>query len=243
MSSEVRVGTSGWQYKDWNGRFYPEDVKGKTQLEYYSKHFDTVEINTTFYHMPRLSSVESWEKSVPDNFCFVVKLNRYLTHTKRLKNDEQFNERLRAFLNLLKPMRSKLAIVLAQLPPNLQASSERLEGLARHFKSIPLAVEFRHASWFNDEIYSLMRKYNLANVVNSSPGRWPASKEITADFAYLRFHGSKRLYRSSYSSKELENWAGFIKKEAIGCKRVFCFFNNDYNAVAIRNAKSLKRII
>jgi uncharacterized protein YecE (DUF72 family) len=248
---KVIVGTSGWQYTDWNGLFYPSDIKGKSQLGYFAKHFKSVEINSTFYHMPRLSSVENWAASVPDDFRFVIKLNRFMTHTKRLTSDEQFTERLQEFLGLLKPLNGKLAAVLVQLPPSMRVANSRLEYIAEQVKDaesrlkmrMPLAIEFRHESWFNDETFALMRKHNLANVINDSPNRWPASQEITADFAYIRFHGNKQLYRSSYSSDELNEWAAFIAQECSLCEQVLCYFNNDYHGVAIQNAKTLQGII
>lgn len=248
---KVIVGTSGWEYNDWNGRFYPEDVKGKAQLPYFAKHFTSVEINSTFYHMPRASSMENWAASVPNDFCFVVKMNRFLTHTKRLTSDEQFTERLQEFLDLLQPLKNKLAAVLVQLPPSMKVANSRLEYLAEQVidaekrlkMRLPLALEFRHASWFNDETYTLMRNYNIANVINDSPGRWPVSRAVTADFAYIRFHGSKELYRSSYTDKELKEWTEFIKKSCANCKRVLCYFNNDYHGVAVRNAQTLQSII
>lgn len=249
--AKVIVGTSGWQYKDWNGRFYPEDITGKAQLPYFAKHFKSVEINTTFYHTPRLSSIETWAKSVPADFGFVIKLNRFLTHTKRMTSDEQFTDYLHDFLDLLKPLRRKLSAILVQLPPSMKVENSRLEYFAeaiivaekRLKMRLPIAMEFRHGSWFNEETFSLMRKYDMANVINDSPKRWPASREVTATFVYIRFHGSKRLYRSSYSREELEKWAEFINKHCVSCSHVFCYFNNDYNGVAVRNAKTLQQII
>jgi uncharacterized protein YecE (DUF72 family) len=250
-SPSVIIGTSGWQYADWNGVFYPAGIRGKAQLGYFAKAFMSVEVNSTFYHVPRLSTVENWAASVPAGFRFVIKLNRSLTHTKRLTSDEQFTERLQEFLGLLKPLKNTLAAVLVQLPPSMKVANSRLEYLAQQIKDaelrlgmrLPVVLEFRHASWFNDETFALMRRYNLANVINDSPNRWPASQEVIADFAYIRFHGNKQLYRSSYSNAELEEWAGFIRTTCASCKQVLCYFNNDYGGVAIKNAKALQRII
>lgn len=251
MIPQVIIGTSGWQYKDWNGVFYPESIKGKAQLGYFATQFSSVEINSTFYHVPRLSSIENWAQSVPDDFRFVIKMNRFLTHTKRLTSDEQFTQKLQEFLTLLKPLGNKLATVLVQLPPSMRVENSRLEYLAEQRRDaemlldmkLPLAIEFRHASWFNEETFAVMTKHNLASVINDSPNRWPASNEVPADFAYIRFHGNKQLYRSSYDDEELEAWTDFIMDDCGDCKRVLCYFNNDYGGVAVRNAKSLQQKI
>lgn len=241
------IGTSGWQYKDWRGTFYPEDLPTKDWLGYYASLFDSVEVNSTFYHMPRATTAKSWHDGTPDNFMFVIKLNRYLTHTKRLTGNDDFNRTLNDFYDRIRPLGPKLAAVLVQLPPGLKQSDGRLDNLAHQSAEydkangirLRLAIEFRHASWFTDETYALMRRYNLANVISDSPDRWPASKEVTADFAYIRFHGNRELYRSSYTDKELAGWAGFIRKKCAACQDVLAYFNNDYNAVGARNALTL----
>jgi len=250
-ATDIIIGTSGWQYKDWNGLFYPTDIKGKAQLSYFAKYFKSVEINSTFYHVPRLSSIENWATSVPTNFRFVIKMNRFLTHTKRLTSDDQFTEKLQEFLTLLQPFDNKLAAILVQLPPSMRVANSRLTYLAEQVRQaeiqlgihISIAMEFRHESWFNNETFAIMRSYNIANVINDSPNRWPASKVVTADFAYIRFHGSKRLYRSSYTDEELTQWASFIQTECCSCKQVFCYFNNDHDGVALQNAASLRHIL
>lgn len=239
------IGTSGWLYKDWDGRFYPADVKPKDRFAYFTTQFDSVEINSTFYHVPRESTLKSWYDTAPSGFCFAIKLNRYLTHSKRLHGDQEFDEALGDFFKRLRLLKDKLAVVLVQLPPGLRADNERLEHLAKAVERsekqlkmrFRLAIEFRHASWFNEGTFALMRRYGLINVINDSPDRWPASKEITTDAAYIRFHGNRRLYRSSYTDSEMNEWADFIT--GTGCDTVFAYFNNDYNAVAVDNARTL----
>jgi uncharacterized protein YecE (DUF72 family) len=245
------IGTSGWLYNDWKGKFYPETIKQKDWFRYYVSKFSTVEINSTFYHMPRSSTIESWRDDAPKDFKYVIKLNRYLTHTKRLKPDEDFDQWLTDFFKLISPLGKKLAAVIVQLPPGLQADKDRLQHLLDQVNriervsgmSFPIAMEYRHGSWFNDEIFQLMREHNTANVINSSPDRWPASKAVTANFAYVRFHGSTKLYASSYSNAELTMWAEFIRKGCKDCKHVFCFFNNDVNAYAPENAQRLVKLL
>jgi uncharacterized protein YecE (DUF72 family) len=197
-----------------------------------------------------LTVPENWAMNVPDTFQFVIKMNRFFTHTKRLVPDEQFAQHLEEFLRSLLPLGNKLAAILVQLPPSMKADNSRLHNLAqlvsRNERSIgttfPLALEFRHSSWFDEETFEVMRRLNIANVINDSPNRWPSSKEITANFAYIRFHGNRELYRSSYSDQELSDWAHFIHGLPDACERALCYFNNDYEGVAIRNAQTLKRL-
>lgn len=245
--TDVIIGTSGWQYRDWHRLFYPPGVTGTKLLPYFATHFKTVEINSTFYGLPKTEWVQRWAASVPDDFVFSVKLNRFLTHNKRLVPDDETAVRLYEFLELLQPLGAKFAVLLVQLPPSMQAADERLTFLAKELAHarrklklhFGVAVEFRHASWFNQQTFALMRTLNFANVISDSPQRWPASKEITADFAYIRFHGSKRLYRSSYTDQELADWLTFIRTQAATCNKVYCYFDNDHDAVAVQNAKTM----
>ncbi|MDB5183139.1 MAG: hypothetical protein JWO47_923 [Candidatus Saccharibacteria bacterium] len=248
---QVIVGTSGWQYGHWNGKFYPDKMKAKDKLAYFAEHFHSVEINSTFYHVPLESSVQNWYDGVPADFKYVIKLNRFLTHTKRLTSDEQFSESLHDFFRRISLLKEKLAAVLVQLPPSMKADNNRLEFVAVEVEKyekefgvrFPLAFECRNISWFNQGTFDLMKRYNIANVINDSPNRWPASTQVTADFAYIRFHGNKQLYRSSYSDEELKDWAGFIKTECKNCKTVYCYFNNDFGGAAIDNAQTLAHLV
>jgi uncharacterized protein YecE (DUF72 family) len=251
MKTHYNVGTSGWLYKDWRGKFYPSELSQKNWFPYYADHFNSVEINNTFYQMPKVSTLEAWAEASPDNFKYVIKLNRYLTHLKRLKLDEASTERLQQFIQAISPLGSKLALVLAQLPPNLACDNKRLDALLKTTSKyakvtrtqFQIAVEFRHASWFNDETFAVLRQHNAANVINSSPDAWPASKAVTADFAYFRFHGSKKLYGSSYNDDELKSWAKFIRDDCARCKHVYAYFNNDQQAYAPKNASRLLRLL
>lgn len=244
------IGTSGWLYKDWDKRFYPPKMKGTDKLPFFAEHFSTVEINSTFYHMPTPKSTQRWYDETPKNFLFAVKLNRYLTHTKKLVPDDDFADSLEDFYKNIAPLQEKLGVMLVQLPPTLKINLSRIEALASQHKKLqkklhvtfPLAVEFRHASWLEPKTFILLRKLGIAMAIIDSPGRWPASKEVTADILYIRFHGSKWLYRSHYTGKELKDWADFIKKHSRG-KKVFAYFNNDHAAAAITNAVQLKKLL
>ena len=247
----IFIGTSGWQYADWIGQFYPAGFKSSDELAYYADHFKTVEVNSTFYHMPQLSTVERWHDTVPEDFTFAIKMNRYITHTKRLIADEATDQTLVDFYDRIARLRHKLGSVLVQLPPSMRLDIERLEHLIAitrqyeqaHHQRLPLALEFRHASWFTPEVFAMLRQHNVATVINDSPDRWPATKTVTGSMAYIRFHGNKQLYRSSYTDAELSDWAAFIREQCRDCTSVYAYFNNDYNATAVNNAQTLLRLM
>jgi len=248
---KVLIGCSGWIYKDWAKRFYPEDLDNSKKLQFYSKHFKTVEINNSFYRLPSEEAFKNWRKQVPADFVFAVKLSRYLTHIKRLKVDDQTNEGVDRFCSRARYLKGNFGVVLVQLPASFKASEEKLVNLVKQFKiadkkyhmNFPLAFEFRHDSWFTDKFFELLKEHDVASVINSSPKtKWPFSCPLTADFAYIRFHGSKRLYSSSYSEDELNNWADFIKDKVGPRRTVYCYFNNDKSAKAVVNANYLRSL-
>jgi len=272
---DIRIGTSGWHYEDWSGRFYPPDLPKKKWFEYYSKHFDTVEVNNTFYHLPKEKTFENWRKQAPENFLFTVKASRYITHVKRLKDPQEPLERFfeRAIL-----LQAHLGPVLYQLPPGfhkdlarlkdfLQAlqnvilnaakrseesltrrpdsssASARLKRPAKRNKDLTKAVfEFRHESWFSQDTYDLLSKFNAAFCIHDLVGIH-TPRVITGDIIYIRFHGPTGKYAGNYSKAALRNWAKWIKDNLEGKKALYAYFNNDYNAYAIKNAKTLKKQI
>jgi uncharacterized protein YecE (DUF72 family) len=244
---QVLVGTSGWIYKDWAKKFYPSALKHEYKLTYFSNHFPTVEINSTFYRLPGEAAVRNWYGSVPSDFVFSAKLSRYLTHRLQLKPGETFNTGLQNYLDRLQHLRDKLGPILVQLPASFHAAPDRIVNLAQQLKKIApeyklevrLACEFRHKSWFTAEIMDILREHNIAAVIASGPGRWPETREVTAGFAFIRFHGDAKLYASSYTEKELDEWARFIKDKCQKCQAVYCYFNNDQSAKAVDNAKYL----
>lgn len=232
------IGTSGWQYRDWNGVVYPDGMKPADQLAYYAMLFNTVEINSTFYHMPRTTTTEKWHDQVPEHFRFTLKLNRYLTHTKRLLIDDESHSKLDEFITPAHMLRNKLGMVLVQLPPSLRCDIERLRSfLVAVDGRVPLAFECRHASWFEDEVTQLLDKYHVAWVVNDSPDRWPSRRYVVGRQLYIRFHGNRELYKSSYTDDELRDWAKYIASQDIDTAWVY--FNNDYNGVGPENATRL----
>lgn len=246
MPMQYFIGTSGWQYSDWRKRFYPENINIAQQLAYYATQFNAVEVNSTFYRFPARSVVINWARSVPTDFTFVIKIPRYFTHLKRLKADEDFLNKLEYLAGSLFPLRGNLGCLLLQLPPNFACDIKRLEetvsGFSIAFRNVSLAVEFRHQSWFSEEIFSFLTEHMIASVINDSPGTWPSSQRMSSNFAYIRFHGSQKLYSSNYSLRKLEQWAEFIHEQK-GLLRSFSFFNNDHLARAAFNAKSMAGIL
>ncbi len=236
----IHIGTSGWSYNHWIGRFYPEDIKKNKWLGYYSKEFDTVEINSSFYHLPKQKTYNNWKKNTGEDFIFSVKVSRYITHIKRLKD---CREPLGRLFESADGLEKKLGPFLFQLPPNLKKDREVfkkfLEILPENYK---YAFEFRNESWFTEEIYKLLEKYKCAIVISSSPG-FPYREEITANLCYIRMHGSGELYRSCYSGEEIKKIAAFIKKNLNKNTGIYIYFNNDAEAYAIENARTLIKML
>lgn len=239
---ELRVGTSGWTYGDWRGRFYPEQLKQQDYLPFYANHFTTTEINYSFYHLPRPKTYENWAAKVPEDFIFAVKASRFITHVKRLKGAE---EAWRKFLEHASALGSKLGPVLLQLPPSLRCDTKLLSGFlktSRELTTARLAFEFRHASWFDPDALELLRKAGMGLVIAQSE-RYPEAPSVpTAPFVYLRFHGPGRLFASRYSDEQLKPWAERIRKWLTEGRTVYAYFNNDFEGHAIDNAKSLVRM-
>ncbi|GAC1413262.1 MAG: DUF72 domain-containing protein [Candidatus Doudnabacteria bacterium] len=243
------IGTSGWQYGHWRERFYPKHVKQKEWLKFFSKRFNTVEINNSFYRMPPKENFLRWAGEVKDNkeFLFSIKLYRLFTHYKRLKLGSEELIVLENFLKDVSALGKARGPILIQLPPSMKCDIERLATFIKQIKKIQskfsrvnkYALEFRHVSWFNEEIYSLLRKEKIALVAGDSP-RWPMRLLKTADFLYLRLHGSQKLYASEYTERELREWYEAIKD--LKAKEVFVYFDNDNSAFAVKNAKYMQTL-
>ena len=238
MTMKWRIGTSGWNYKHWKEAFYPPQTPVSRWLEFYTGVFDTVEVNATFYRLPKPETFENWHKRTPDGFLWAVKASKFITHTKRLK---EVREPLNRLYKALEGLGSKLGPILFQLPPSLQFDKERLLsfcGLLR--PSHRHTLEIRHPSWICDDVFALLNKYNIAFCISDTAGKYPFHEAITADFIYIRLHGSKTLYASEYTEEELQSWAKKIK--AWG-RETFLYFDNDFNAFAVKNAERLKTIL
>jgi len=235
----VFVGTSGWNYPHWKRVFYPSDLSSRDWLPFYAQKFPVVEVNYSFYRLPKPSTYKRWSDQTPRNFIFSLKASRFITHVKRLRGAE---EALVLFLENAKSLEEKKGPIFFQLPPSFRADPQRLENFLKLFpKEGRFAFEFRHRSWFEEEIFALLRKHNVALIAADTP-RYPYAEVQTADFFYLRLHGHEVLYASKYSLSQLKRYARKIKD----WKRkgdVFVFFDNDFGGLAVRNARELGELI
>ena len=220
--SDYFIGTSGWYYDHWEGLFYPQKLPRSEWLEFYAGHFTTVEVNNSFYHLPSEKAVINWRYSSPDGFVFAVKVSRYVTHIKRLKDVE---ESLQNFISRVGFLQDKLGPLLFQLPPNMKRDDETLKNflnilsLDKYFH----VLEFRHESWLDDSVFGILRQHNVGLCVFDAP-EFSCPLLATADFAYVRFHGSTGLYSSCYSDKELRTWLERISILGRSVASIFIFF-------------------
>jgi len=241
VPGEVRIGTSGWVYPHWRRRFYPQGLPQSRWLVYYAERFNTVELNSPFYRQPERATFERWRRAVPDDFVYAVKLNRFLTHMKRLKVDRAMVARSYDPMAGLGP---KAAVVLVQLPERFRFDAERV---TRFFAAVAPrrkrhAVEPRHSSWLTDDAIAVLRARRVALCVIDAPN-WPTRGAVTADFVYLRFHGQTRLYGSSYDDAALRGWAERICAWRDAGLDVYAYFNNDERAYAPRDALRLRELV
>ena len=232
----VYIGTSGWSYKSWDKALYPSDLPKNQQFDFYATQFSTVEINATFYRLPTFKMVRGWRDKAPRGFVFAVKGSRFITHMKRLNN---LDGALRKYFTRIKALRERIGIVLWQLPPNFKKDTERLESFLRRVpKAYQHALEFRHQSWLEEDVFDLLRRHRAAYVSVSSLGM-PMDLTVTSDNVYIRFHGLEDGGAHDYNRKELRPWARHIKEQASKDKTVYAYFNNDANVRAPANAKLL----
>ena len=238
----VRVGCSGWNYDDWRGRVYPEGLGRARWLARYAEVFDTVEVNSTFYRLAYREAVGRWVKDTPDGFLFAAKASRYLTHVRRLREIEQGIHR---YYERIMPLveSDKLGPVVWQFPATFRRERDALERVAGMLELAPAGrhcFEFRHESWFDEEVYSLLREHRAALVIGDHP-KWPfQAHELTTDWTLVRLHHGRRGRRGNYSEAELDEWAGRIAEWSRRAE-VLVYFNNDWEGFAVENARSLKR--
>jgi uncharacterized protein YecE (DUF72 family) len=240
--SEIRIGCSGWNYPHWRERVYPKGVPERRWLEHYATLFDTVEINTTFYRLPNVSAVQGWVAQSPPAFLFAVKASRYLTHIRRLTD---LGGGIRRFYERIEPLaRSpKLGPVLWQLPPTFKRDDERLRAALAALPDGRHCFEFREPSWYAEDVYELLREHGVALVIPDSP-RYPfRAIELTAAWTFVRFHRGSRGLRGNYSERELEEWAGRIAAWRDAGTDVHAYFNNDWEAFAVKNGLRLKKLL
>jgi uncharacterized protein YecE (DUF72 family) len=245
VTDRVRVGCSGWNYQSWRGRFYPKELPASRWLEYYARHFDTVEINNTFYRLPERSTFVDWRTHMPAEFLAAVKASRFLTHMKRLRDPEEPLDRL---FTRASALGRKLGPVLYQLPGHFRCDIQRLETFltalprAGRNRRIQHVMEFRHPSWYVPEVFRLLERLRVGLCLHDKTGS-PISEPFVGPFAYVRFHGASGDYHGSYSQRQLDRWAETLADYAHRGRRVYAYFNNDPNAVAVANAQTLRSAI
>lgn len=238
--SPIRVGCSGWVYKHWRGIFYPEGLAQRLWFDRYSQEFDTVEINNSFYRLPKFETFGKWRKQAPAGFCYAVKANRYLTQAKKLLDCEDALERM---MKSVRGLGDRLGPMLYQLPPSMKLNLERLD----HFlellpKDVTSVFEFRHQSWYDERVLALLDRHQAGFVTHdmkelASP-RWASGRA-----AYVRFHGAGGKYWGRYSDQALISWADWLVDQAARGRSVWCYFNNDIHGHAIEDARTLKSMV
>jgi uncharacterized protein YecE (DUF72 family) len=236
----IHVGTSGWQYRDWRGAFYPPKLPQRAWLRFFSERFPTVEVNNSFYRLPEKKTLIRWRDAVPESFVFSVKASRYLTHMKKLKDPREPVERL---FDRVSVLGTRLGPILFQLPPRWRSNPQRLEGLLEILpEDHRYAFEFRDTSWFDGEVYGLLAKHGAAFCVYDLGGR-TSPEEVTADFAYVRLHGPDGPYRGRYGARRLTGWAGTFSAWLEEGLDVYCYFDNDEAGYAAQDALRLRQML
>ena len=228
----ILVGTSGYIYSNWKGKFYPNDLPTSKWLKYYVNYFNTLELNSMFYRIPKESTIKSWKYKLKKlNLILSIKANKTITHIYKLKNIKKTNE----FLHLISPLKDYLGAVLFQLPPSLRYDYALLENFLNEiYKDFKITIEFRHKTWYNDKVFELLKKFNIALVWHDF--NQPFVLEKTADFVYVRFHGYNDKYKGSYPDEFFET---IVNRAEDG----FCYFNNTDDVSAINDAKRFKTFI
>jgi uncharacterized protein YecE (DUF72 family) len=238
--SGIHVGCSGWVYRHWRGAFYSEGLPQKRWFEHYAAQFDTVEINASFYRLPLASTFEGWREKAPPGFRYALKVNRFITHMKKLLDCEAEVDR---FIALARPLQDKLGPLLYQLPPSLHRDLPRLDTfLGRLPGDLMHVVEFRHASWYDEEVFALLDRHNVGFVVHDLRGlispRW-----ASGNLAYVRFHGTSGRYHGLYGKEVLSGWADWCRDQRDAGRNVWCYFNNDIHGHALEDARDLKEML
>jgi len=235
----IRIGCSGWQYRHWRSNFYPADLPQRAWLEYYARQFDTVEVNNSFYKLPAKGLLAGWRTRTPARFLFAVKASRYLTHMKKLKEPR---DPLRKLFSRANELRRKRGPVLYQLPRQLQKNIDRLKEFLDALpdpRRVKQTIEFRHPSWYADEVLRLLHEARVALCLHDMTGSAPPRVAL-GPFIYVRFHGASAKYAGAYSSAQLGEWAQWI----VGCRKpAFVYFNNDVGGQAPKDARQLRSAI
>jgi uncharacterized protein YecE (DUF72 family) len=239
----LHIGTSGWSYRHWRGAFYPRDLPARSHLAFYAGHFASVELNGSFYRLPGEQAVRAWRALAPPGFLFAVKGSRFITHNKKLAEPEIHLPR---FLAAMGPLGARFGPVLFQLPPRWQRNAGRLEHFLATFRALAprraLAIEFRHPSWYHQDITQVLRRYHASFCISHLDGHL-SPLTVTAPMVYLRLHGSGGRYAGTYGREGLAPWVAHISGWLADGRRVFCYFDNDIGAAAPADALLLQRLM
>jgi uncharacterized protein YecE (DUF72 family) len=239
--SKIRIGTSGWTYDGWRGPFYPKEVPKKDWLAWYGRRFQTAEINGSFYRTPSLEAVRAWRDHTPAHFVFAWKASKFITHWKRLS--EKSANSIQLMETRLEALSPKVGVVLFQLPPQFAKQRERL---ASFLDMLPrrylYAFEFRHQSWYEDDVLDLLREHDVALCLSDHHDA-PAPWEVTARHVYVRGHGPDGRYRDNYPDQTLRAWARHIAKWRRQRRTVFVYFDNDQKSAAPADARRLMAVL
>jgi uncharacterized protein YecE (DUF72 family) len=237
---KIFIGTSGWHYKHWMEVFYPAGTSGPELFQFYAKHFDTVEINNSFYRLPKCETFEKWRDQAPPGFCYAVKANRYLTQAKKLKDCE---EPIARQMGEFRCMGDRLGPILYQLPPVMKINLERLETFLRLLPGdVTNVFEFRDNSWNTPETFALLERHGASFCAHDMPGL-VTPRVAVGPVAYIRFHGGQGKYWGRYSDEALRAWTDWAVAQARGGRAVWAYFNNDTDAAAIADALTLKAMV
>lgn len=239
--SRLHIGTSGWSYPHWRGVFYPEDMRQSKWLEFYQGRFSAVEVNYSFYRLPRESTLRKWRDASPAGFRFALKGSRLITHLKRLR-DVQDN--LELFCDRARILGEHLGPVLWQLPPDMEKDIGVLaDFLSRLPADLEHAVEFRNPGWYGEDTFQLLRNSGpVAFCIHDKHGSESPSI-TTASLVYVRFHGPAGNYQGNYGPEQLQAWANRISEHVLGGSEVWAFFNNDIGGCAVRDALALESLV
>ena len=239
-NGNIHVGCSGWVYRHWKGAFYPAGLSQKRWFEHYASEFDTVEINASFYRLPLASTFDKWREQAPPGFRYAVKVNRFITHMKKLLDCEQAADQ---FIALVRPLGPTLGPLLYQLPPSLHKNLERLDAFVSRLPTdLEQVMEFRHRSWYEEDVLALLDRHGIGFVTHDLVGlkspRWASGRT-----AYVRFHGTGGKYRGRYSDDQMRNWADWLIGQRAAGRSAWAYFNNDISGDAIADARNLKGMV
>jgi uncharacterized protein YecE (DUF72 family) len=234
------IGTSGWSYDDWAERFYPPLLPTSDRLAFYARHFQTVEINATFYRLPEPATVSRWSEETPGNFRFAIKASRFITHMKKLKDPKAS---LLPFFRAIAGLGEKCGPILFQLPPQWHVNPDRLTDFLQALPAdYRYTFEFRDRSWYDGKVFAALADHAAALCIHDLAGS-PSPVETTANFIYLRLHGPNGPYLGKYGKASLHGWAQRIARWNAQGRDVYCYFNNDEKAYAVADALTLKDLV